>query len=37
VSGVDGPRVTVEMHLARGLPAVHLVGLPEAEVREARD
>ncbi|HXU57029.1 MAG TPA: YifB family Mg chelatase-like AAA ATPase [Casimicrobiaceae bacterium] len=37
LSGVDAPRVTVEVHLAGGLPAVHLVGLPETEVREARD
>ena len=25
------------MHIAGGLPGVHLVGLPDAEVREARD
>src|SRR3977135_1723548 len=37
LSGVAAPRVTVEVHLAGGLPAVHLVGLPETEVREARD
>src|SRR6478609_1787529 len=37
LSGIDAPRVTVEVHLAGGLPAVHLVGLPETEVREARD
>ncbi|MGH8852418.1 MAG: YifB family Mg chelatase-like AAA ATPase [Casimicrobiaceae bacterium] len=37
LSGVDAPRVTVEVHLAGGLPGVHLVGLPETEVREARD
>src|SRR4029078_12161064 len=36
LSGVDAPRVTVEVHLAGGLPAVHLVGLPETEVRQAR-
>ncbi|MBS0322136.1 MAG: YifB family Mg chelatase-like AAA ATPase [Proteobacteria bacterium] len=35
--GVDATPVTVEVHLANGLPAFHLVGLPEAEVREARD
>ena len=35
--GLDAPVVTVEVHLAGGLPAFHLVGLPEAEVREARD
>jgi magnesium chelatase family protein len=37
LSGIDAPRVTVEVHLAGGLPAMHLVGLPETEVREARD
>src|SRR5580765_6431697 len=37
LAGVEAPRVTVEVHLAGGLPAVHLVGLPETEVREARD
>ena len=37
LSGVDAPQVIVEVHLAGGLPAVHLVGLPETEVREARD
>ena len=37
LSGVDAPEVTVEVHLAGGLPGVHLVGLPETEVREARD
>jgi magnesium chelatase family protein len=35
--GVDAALVTVEVHLANGLPAFHLVGLPETEVREARD
>lgn len=35
--GIDAALVTVEVHLANGLPAFHLVGLPEAEVREARD
>jgi len=37
LAGVDAPCVTVEVHLAGGLPGVHLVGLPETEVREARD
>ena len=35
--GASAPCVTVEVHLAGGLPAFHMVGLPEAEVREARD
>jgi magnesium chelatase family protein len=37
LAGAAAPRVTVEVHLAGGLPAFHLVGLPEAEVRESRD
>ena len=37
LAGAVAPLVTVEVHLAGGLPGVHLVGLPEAEVREARD
>jgi magnesium chelatase family protein len=35
--GVDAPPVTVEVHLANGLPAFHVVGLPDAEVRESRE
>ena len=31
------PEVTVEVHLANGLPAFTLVGLPDAEVRESRE
>src|SRR5205085_2685314 len=37
LAGVHAPVVTVEVHLAGGLPGVRLVGLPEAEVKEARD
>ncbi|MEJ5210675.1 MAG: YifB family Mg chelatase-like AAA ATPase [Burkholderiales bacterium] len=37
LSGVEAPLVTVEAHLANGLPAFTIVGLPEAEVKEARD
>lgn len=37
LSGLSAPEVVVEVHLANGLPAFNLVGLPEAEVREARD
>ncbi len=35
--GMDAPLVTVEAHLANGLPMFTIVGLPEAEVKEARD
>lgn len=37
LSGLDAPEVVVEVHLANGLPAFNLVGLPDTEVREARD
>src|SRR5260221_8658813 len=37
LSGMFSPEVTVEVHLANGLPSFTLVGLPEAEVREARE
>src|SRR6266567_4458405 len=37
LSGFDAPPVTVEVHLAGGLPAFNLVGLPDTEVRESRD
>ena len=37
LAGVDAPLVTVEVHLAGGLPAFNLVGLPETEVKESRD
>ena len=35
--GVAAPQVMVEVHLSAGLPGTHIVGLPEAAVREARD
>jgi magnesium chelatase family protein len=35
--GVEAPAVTVECHLANGLPALTLVGLPEGAVRESKD
>jgi magnesium chelatase family protein len=37
LAGIDAPEVTVEVHLGPGLPAFNIVGLPEAEVREAKD
>jgi len=37
LSGMDAPPVTVETHLANGLPAFTIVGLPEVEVKEAKD
>ena len=37
LAGVEAPPVTVEAHLANGLPSFTIVGLPEAEVKEAKD
>jgi magnesium chelatase family protein len=37
LAGIDALEVTVEVHLGPGLPAFHIVGLPDTEVREARD
>ncbi len=35
--GLDAPLVTVEVHLANGLPALSIVGLPETAVKESKD
>jgi magnesium chelatase family protein len=35
--GVHAPAVRVEVYLSGGLPALNMVGLPEAAVRESRD
>ncbi|MFD4366538.1 YifB family Mg chelatase-like AAA ATPase [Rhodococcus sp. NPDC058521] len=37
VSGVDGQVVEIEADIGRGLPAIHLVGLPDTALQEARD
>ena len=37
LAGIDAAEVTIEVHLGPGLPAFHIVGLPDAGVREARD
>jgi len=37
LSGMSAPEVTVEVHLANGLPSFTLVGLPDTEVKEARE
>jgi len=37
LDGLNAPPVTVEVHLASGLPSFTLVGLPDTEVKEARD
>jgi magnesium chelatase family protein len=35
--GIQAPAVTVEVHLASGLPALSIVGLPEMAVKESKD
>jgi magnesium chelatase family protein len=37
LSGINAPLITVETHLANGLPAFNIVGLPEKAVQESRD
>jgi magnesium chelatase family protein len=37
LAGMSAPEVVVEVHLAAGLPSFTLVGLPDTEVKEARD
>lgn len=37
LAGVNAPMVTVEVHLSNGLPALSIVGLPEAAVKESKD
>ena len=37
LTGVDAPPVSVEVHLANGLPSFTIVGLPDTEVKEAKD
>lgn len=37
LAGMEAPEVNVEVHLANGLPAFAIVGLPETEVKEAKD
>jgi magnesium chelatase family protein len=37
LAGMSAPEVTVEVHLANGLPSFTIVGLPETEVKESKD
>ncbi len=37
LTGAQAPPVTVEVHLANGLPTFAIVGLPDTEVKEAKD
>lgn len=35
--GIQAPPIAVEVHLANGLPAFTIVGLPDAQLRESRE
>uniref|UniRef100_UPI0032996D75 magnesium chelatase domain-containing protein n=1 Tax=Salmonella enterica TaxID=28901 RepID=UPI0032996D75 len=35
--GVNGPPITIEVHISNGLPGLSMVGLPETTVKEGRD
>lgn len=37
ITGVDGAVVEIEGCIGAGLPAVHLVGLPDTVLKESRD
>ncbi len=37
LAGLRAPPVRVETHLSNGLPAFHIVGMPETAVRESKD
>ncbi len=37
IQGVEALPIAVEVDLAGGLPALHMVGLPDAAIRESRD
>nr|MCH9638580.1 YifB family Mg chelatase-like AAA ATPase [Betaproteobacteria bacterium] len=37
LAGMQAPLVTVETHIANGLPSFTIVGLPETEVKESKD
>ncbi|WP_338770572.1 YifB family Mg chelatase-like AAA ATPase [Massilia sp. METH4] len=37
LNGIEAPEVSVEVHLAGGLPAFAIVGLADTEVKEARE
>jgi len=37
LTGLQAPEVRVEVHVGNGLPAFHIVGLPQAAVRESAD
>ena len=34
--GIDAIKITIEVHLSRGLPGLYIVGLPGKAINEAR-
>jgi magnesium chelatase family protein len=37
LTGIDAPKVTIEVHISNGLPSLNIVGLAEMAVRESKD
>ena len=37
LSGIESPKVSVEVHVSNGLPSFSIVGLPETSVKESKD
>ncbi|MBP8191177.1 MAG: ATP-dependent protease, partial [Aquabacterium sp.] len=37
LDGLEAPAVTIEVHLANGLPSFTLVGLADTEVKESKE
>lgn len=37
IAGIQAPEISIEVHMANGLPALTIVGLAEAAVRESKD
>lgn len=35
--GIEARQIEIEVDIARGLPAIVIVGLPDAAIRESRD
>lgn len=36
-TGIHSPLITVETHISRGMPGLHIVGMPETAVKESKD
>ncbi len=37
IAGLDAYPIIIEVHVSRGLPCVHIVGLPDSAVRESKE